>query len=196
MFFKKNSGADYLIVGLGNPGKKYDYSRHNAGFRALDALSAKMGVKVTRARFSGLTGEGRLGGVKVVLLKPTTFMNLSGASVEAAANYYGLTPDRVVVMFDDVSLPPGGLRIRAEGSAGGHNGIKSIIERLDTDEFPRIKIGVGEKPNPEMDLADWVLSMPSSADRKLIESRSGDACEAAELIVKGELALAQSRYNK
>ncbi len=186
---------EYLLVGLGNPGKKYELSRHNCGFRALDYIAERCGVKVNRARFTALTGAGLLSGVKVVFLKPTTFMNLSGAAVSAAAKYYRIPPERIVIIFDDISLMPGHIRIRKDGSAGGHNGIKSIIEQLGTEEFPRIKIGVGAKPNAQSDLADWVLSMPSSSDRKLIESRLDDVMSAAELIVKGELTLAQSRFN-
>lgn len=193
--FGFGSKNEYMIVGLGNPGKKYELSRHNSGFRALDYIADSCGVKVNRARFSALTGTGALSGVKVVFLKPTTFMNLSGIAVSAAAKYYKIPPERIVVIFDDISLQPGHIRIRKDGSAGGHNGIKSIIEQLGTEEFPRIKIGVGEKPNAEYDLADWVLSMPSSADRKLIEARHADVLSAAKLIVKGELTLAQSRYN-
>ncbi len=195
MFFKTAGRGEWLVVGLGNPGKKYELSRHNTGWRALDALCEKRGVKVTRARFSALTGSGALGGVKTVFLKPTTFMNLSGTAVEAAAKYHKIPPERVLVLFDDVSLAPGHIRIRADGSAGGHNGIQNIIDRLGSDKFPRVKIGVGAKPHPDADLADWVLSMPSSADRKLIEGRFDDVCAAVELIVGGKLDLAQGRYN-
>lgn len=186
---------EYMIVGLGNPGKKYELSRHNCGFRAVDYLCEKYGIKTNRARFSALTGAGTVAGVKVVVLKPTTFMNLSGNAVEAAAKYYKIPPERIIVIFDDVSLAPGHIRIRKDGSAGGHNGIKSVIERLGTEEFPRIKIGVGEKPNLNVDLADWVLSMPSSEDRRKIASRLDDVAAATELMVKGELTLAQSRFN-
>ncbi|MEA4911126.1 MAG: aminoacyl-tRNA hydrolase [Oscillospiraceae bacterium] len=194
MFFNANK-CDWLIVGLGNPGKQYELSRHNAGFRALDRLCDKNSIRVSRARFGALTGSGSIGGVKVVALKPTTFMNLSGTAVEAAAKYYKITPAHILVLFDDVSLPPGHIRIRADGSAGGHNGIRNIIDQLGTESFPRVKIGVGAKPRPEMDLADWVLSMPASQDRKSIEARLDDVCCAVELIVQGKLELAQSRYN-
>ncbi|NLC78521.1 MAG: aminoacyl-tRNA hydrolase [Ruminococcaceae bacterium] len=186
---------EYMIVGLGNPGKKYELSRHNCGFRAVDYLCEKYGIKTNRGRFSALTGAGTVAGVKVVVLKPTTFMNLSGNAVEAAAKYYKIPPERIIVIFDDVSLAPGHIRIRKDGSAGGHNGIKSVIERLGTEEFRRIKIGVGEKPNLNVDLADWVLSMPSSEDRRKIASRLDDVAAATELMVKGELTLAQSRFN-
>ncbi|MEG2083575.1 MAG: aminoacyl-tRNA hydrolase [Oscillospiraceae bacterium] len=195
MFFNKPA-AGWLIVGLGNPGKKYEYSRHNAGWRALDFLASKSGIKVSRARFDALCGQGRFAGEPVVLLKPTTFMNLSGKAVSAAASYYKLPPERVLVIFDDISLEPGHIRIRENGSPGGHNGVRDIIDCFDTDAFPRIKIGVGQKPHPDYDLADWVLSSPSSRDRQLIESREQDVCDAAELIVRGDLSLAQSRLNR
>lgn len=194
MFFKKPE-AGWLVVGLGNPGKKYEYSRHNVGYRALDELADKHSIRVLRARFSGLCGSGRISGASVALLKPTTYMNLSGQSVAAAAKYYKLPPERILVLCDDVSLEPGHIRIREKGSCGGHNGLRNIIDYLDSENFPRVKIGVGERASREQDLADWVLSMPSSADRKRIESRSGDICAAIELIVGGNLTLAQSRYN-
>ncbi|MEG1269160.1 MAG: aminoacyl-tRNA hydrolase [Oscillospiraceae bacterium] len=196
MFFKKKDSAlDYIVVGLGNPGKKYDYSRHNTGFRMMDALACSLGTKVTRARFQSLCGTVNISGAKVMLLKPTTYMNLSGIAVREAANYYKVAPENIIVIYDDVSLDAGALRIRAEGSAGGHNGIKSLIEQLGTDKFPRIKVGVGQKPGPDYDLADWVLSMPSSADRKAIEARTDDVCEAVELLVQDRLQMAQSRFN-
>ena len=193
--FGRQSGVDWLVVGLGNPGANYERTRHNTGFRALDYLADKSGARVTRSRFSSLTGSCKIDGVPVLLQKPTTFMNLSGTAVAAAAKYYKLDPAHVLVLFDDVSLDPGVIRIRESGSAGGHNGIKSIIDSLGTDAFPRIKIGVGKKPNPEYDLADFVLSMPSSADRKLIEARRDDVCAAVAMIVSGKLSLAQSKFN-
>ncbi len=196
MFFKRErAGAGFLIVGLGNPGKRYEHSRHNAGWRALDALAAQYKINVSRARFQSLCGEGRVGGAKVLLLKPVTYMNLSGSAVLAAANYYNVSPDHVLVIYDDTHLAPGVLRIRAEGSAGGHNGVASVIDMLETEAFPRIKIGVGEKPNANVDLADWVLAAPSSADSKLIAARTDDVITAAELIVVGKLTEAQSRFN-
>lgn len=195
MFFSKRAGVDYIIVGLGNPGKKYEFTRHNAGFRAIDAFAQKHGIRITRARFGALVGDGRVGGAKVFLMKPTTFMNLSGNAVSAAARYYDVPPDKIVVLCDDVSLAPGVIRIRADGSAGGHNGLQSMIDMLDTPEFPRVKIGVGDRPRPEIDLADWVLAMPSSADKKKIDARTSDVCAALELIIKDQLGEAQSRFN-
>lgn len=195
MLFQKRRDAGWLIVGLGNPGKNYERTRHNVGFRALDAFAARRGIRVARAKFQALCGEGSIGGVPVALLKPTTFMNLSGEAVSAAARYYKLPPERVLVLCDDVSLAPGVIRIRDSGSAGGHNGLRSLIDRLGSENFPRLRIGVGEKPHPEMELADWVLAAPASADQKKIDSRTDDICAALELIIGGRLDLAQSRYN-
>lgn len=195
MLFQKRRDAGWLIVGLGNPGKKYERTRHNVGFRALDAFAAQHGIRVARAKFEGLWGEGTIGGIPTALLKPLTFMNLSGSAVSAGARYYKLPPARILVLCDDVALAPGIIRIRDSGSAGGHNGLRSIIDRLNSEDFPRLRIGVGEKPRPEYDLADWVLASPPSAEQKLIDSRAGDICAAIELIITGKLDLAQSRYN-
>lgn len=197
MFFNRNrAGLDYLIVGLGNPGKKYEYSRHNAGFRALDAFAKRQDIRVTRSRFGALCGEARVGGARVLLMKPMTYMNLSGTAVAAAVSYYKLDPRRVIVIFDDVSLAPGTLRIRDGGSAGGHNGVQSVIDMLQSADFPRVRIGVGDRPNPRYELADWVTGMPSSSDKKKIDARTDDVCDALELLVRGDLPLAQSRYNR
>ena len=196
MLFKKDSGSlDCILVGLGNPGKEYETSRHNTGFRMLDALADDARIPVVRAKFQALVGTGTIAGAKVLLMKPTTYMNLSGEAVAQAARFYKIPPERIIVLFDDVSLEPGHIRIRAEGSAGGHNGLKSIIAQLGTQVFPRIKIGVGAKPRPDYDLADWVLGTPSAEDRKRIADRTGDVIAAAELLCQGQLALAQSKYN-
>lgn len=196
MFFKKNrAGFDYLVVGLGNPGKKYAYTRHNVGFWALDAFAQRHDIRVTRSRFGALCGDGRVCGARLLLIKPMTYMNLSGTAVESAVTYYKMQPQQVIVVFDDVSLHPGVLRIRADGSAGGHNGVQSILDMLQSDDFARVKIGIGNRPNDRYDLADWVTGLPSSADKKLIEDRMGDVCDALELMVQGKLDLAQSRYN-
>ncbi len=195
LFKKKDASLDYLVVGLGNPGKQYENSRHNVGFRMLDALAERQGVKVTRAKFQALTGTGRIGGARVLLMKPTTYMNLSGDAIRAAADYYKLPPERIIVLFDDISLEPGHIRIRAEGSAGGHNGLKSIIAQLGSEKFPRVKVGVGAKPRPDYDLADWVLAAPSAADKKKIAERTDDVLDAVELLCKDQLSLAQSRFN-
>lgn len=194
MFFKKQTSIDAIIVGLGNPGKKYEGTRHNAGFAALDHVAEKWGVRVTKAKFDALTGTGTAAGVKVLLMKPQTFMNLSGDAVRKAADFYKVPPERIIVLFDDISLAPGRLRIRKTGSAGGHNGIKSIIGNIGQD-FPRVKIGVGEKPRPEYDLADWVLSRLTQTEKKAVEARYDDICGALELMMKGQFDTAMSRYN-
>ena len=194
MFFKKQTSIDAIIVGLGNPGKKYEGTRHNAGFAALDHVAEKWGVRVTKAKFDALTGTGTAAGVKVLLMKPQTFMNLSGDAVRKAADFYKVPPERIIVLFDDISLAPGRLRIRKTGSAGGHNGIKSIIGNIGQD-FPRVKIGVGEKPRPEYDLADWVLSRLTQDEKKAVEARYDDICGALELMMKGQFDTAMSRYN-
>ena len=198
MFFRSNpaGGAEWLIVGLGNPGPKYDGTRHNAGFMALDWLSDKWGGKVTRAKFQGLYDTVAVDGRKVTLLKPQTFMNLSGHSVGALADFFKIPPQRVIVLCDDVTQAPGKLRIRPSGSAGGHNGLKDIIACLGSQEFPRVRIGVGEKPHPDYDLADWVLGRFSAEDRKALEGRFADVEDAVRLIMDGRLNEAQNRHNR
>ena len=156
MFGKKTDS--WLIVGLGNPGKQYERTRHNCGFRALDILAQKLNCKVDKGKFQGIYGQTTYKGSKLFLLKPQTYMNLSGKSVLQLSAYYNIPPSRIIILFDDISLVPGRLRIRADGSAGGHNGIKSIIQELGSQDFPRVKIGVGAKPHPDYNLADWVLS--------------------------------------
>ena len=198
MFFRSNpaGGAEWLIVGLGNPGPKYDGTRHNAGFMALDWLSDKWGGKVTRAKFQGLYDTVTVDGRKVTLLKPQTFMNLSGHSVGTLADFFKIPPQRVIVLCDDVTQAPGKLRIRPSGSAGGHNGLKDIIACLGSQEFPRVRIGVGEKPHPDYDLADWVLGRFSAEDRKALEGRFADVEDAVRLIMDGRLNEAQNRHNR
>ena len=198
MFFRSNpaGGAEWLIVGLGNPGPKYDGTRHNAGFMALDWLSDKWGGKVTRAKFQGLYDTVTVDGRKVTLLKPQTFMNLSCHSVGALADFFKIPPQRVIVLCDDVTQAPGKLRIRPSGSAGGHNGLKDIIACLGSQEFPRVRIGVGEKPHPDYDLADWVLGRFSAEDRKALEGRFADVEDAVRLIMDGRLNEAQNRHNR
>lgn len=187
--------VEFLIVGLGNPGRQYENTRHNAGFITLDVIAEKAGARVDRIKFKGLCGEGMLGGKKVLFLKPSTFMNLSGQSVQEAMSFYKLPPEKVLVIFDDISLDPGKLRIRRKGSDGGHNGIKNIIYLSGKDTFPRIKMGVGKKPNPGWDLADWVLSRFSPADCKALDPVLDHAAEAVSLIVNGKLQEAQNRFN-
>ena len=196
MFFKKQSaGADWLVAGLGNPGKQYEGTRHNAGFDALDHIARRWNAPTPRVKFEGLCAQVSVDGRKVILLKPQTFMNLSGRSIAAAANFYKIDPAHVIVLCDDVTQSPGKVRIRPSGSAGGHNGLKDIIARLGSQDFPRVRLGVGEKPNPEYDLADWVLGRLSGADRKAFEGRLEDVAGAVELILAGKLPEAQNRYN-
>lgn len=194
MFFQKPSSVEFLIVGLGNPGAKYAGTRHNAGFDALDWAARRWGIRVDRARFDALTGTGEAAGHKVLLLKPQTFMNLSGQAVGKAAAFYKVPAQNVIVLFDDISLAPGRLRLRKAGSAGGHNGVKSIISQIG-QEFPRVKIGVGAKSHPEYDLADWVLSRFTPDERKAMEARYDDVADALEMMMKGQFEAAQSRYN-
>lgn len=194
MFFQKPSSVEFLIVGLGNPGAKYAGTRHNAGFDALDYAARRWGIRVDRARFDALTGTGEAAGHKVLLLKPQTFMNLSGQAVGKAAAFYKVPARNVIVLFDDISLAPGRLRLRKAGSAGGHNGVKSIISQIG-QEFPRVKIGVGAKPHPDYDLADWVLSRFTPDERKAMEARYDDVADALEMMMKGQFEAAQSRYN-
>lgn len=186
--------VEFLIVGLGNPGRQYENTRHNAGFITLDVIAEKAGARVDRIKFKGLCGEGMLGGKKVLFLKPSTFMNLSGHSVQEAMSFYKLPPEKVLVIFDDISLDPGKLRIRRKGSDGGHNGIKNIIYLSGKDTFPRIKMGVGKKPNPGWDLADWVLSRFTEDEQKALLEAAGKAASAAELIVQGNIDKAMNLY--
>ena len=192
--FGKSSEA-WLIVGLGNPGRDYEKSRHNCGFRAIDLLAARLGCKIDKAKFQGLYGQVVYNGVKLYLLKPQTYMNLSGRSVLQLSAYFNIPPQRIIVLFDDISLIPGRLRIRADGSAGGHNGIKSIISEVGSQDFPRVKIGVGAKPNPEYDLADWVLSTFSAAEEKALAPALERAGDAALCIISHGVPEAANRFN-
>jgi PTH1 family peptidyl-tRNA hydrolase len=194
--FGTGSGAEWLIAGLGNPEPKYDGTRHNTGFRALDALAEKWNVKVEKAKWQGLYGMGEAGGRKILMLKPLTYMNLSGQSIAPAAGFYKIPPDHVIVLCDDIAQQPGHIRIRPSGSAGGHNGLKSVIACLGTETFYRIRIGVGEKPTPEYDLADWVLGKLPQADAKAQADRLPDIAAACLLLMDGKLQEAQSRYNR
>lgn len=194
-FFSSTSGADWLIAGLGNPEPKYDGTRHNTGFVALDYLAQRWNVSVTKSKWQGLYGIAEVDGHKVVLLKPLTYMNLSGQSIAPAANFYKIKPDHVIVLCDDIAQKPAHVRIRPSGSAGGHNGLKSIIASLGTDGFYRVRIGVGEKPNPRYDLAAWVLGKLPPEDTKAIADRLPDIEDACRLLMDGKLAEAQNKYN-
>ena len=179
MFFSKG-GAEWIVAFLGNPGLKYNGTRHNAGFMAADAMEKKLGVSINKMRFKALTQTADIGGKKVLLMKPQTYMNLSGDAIAQAANFYKVPPERVIVVSDETALPIGRLRIRRGGSAGGHNGLKSVIARLGTDQFLRIRLGVGDKPHPDYDMADWVLSAfkgQDAADMELVAKKAADAVE-------------------
>ena len=184
-----------LIAGLGNPGKEYENTRHNAGFLVLDTLAQKLGADLSERKHRALCGKAVIGGQKVILLKPQTYMNSSGESIRAAADYYKVPPEDILVVYDDISLAPGQLRIRAKGSAGGHNGIKSIIAHLGTQEFPRVKVGIGEKP-PRMDLADYVLGHFSSGEKKIMEEAAKEAADAICEIVNVGFEQAMNDHNR
>ena len=185
----------WLIVGLGNPGKDYERTRHNAGFRAVDLLADKLGCKIDKGKFQGLYGQAVYGGRKLYLLKPMTYMNLSGRSVLQLSAYFNIPPQRIIVMFDDISLEPGRLRVRPDGSAGGHNGIKSIIAEVGSQAFPRVKIGVGAKPHPDQDLADWVLSSFSAQEEKALTGALERAADAALSIIDHGVPETANRFN-
>lgn len=184
-----------VIVGLGNPGKKYENTRHNVGFAAIDYIAAKEGININTGKHKALVGTGYIDGVKVLLVKPQTFMNLSGESLRPIMDFYKLEPEDFLVIFDDIDLDVGRIRIRRKGSAGGHNGIKSIISHLGSMEFPRIKIGVGAKP-AGYDLADYVLGHFTRADQEILEERFEDVYDAAKLIVGDDITEAMNRHNK
>lgn len=190
------SAPEFLIVGLGNPGKEYEETRHNAGFMAIDAFAARHHAVIDRARFSALTGICRIGERTVLLMKPMTMMNLSGKAVAEAASFYKIPPEKVFILHDEISFAPGVLRIRRKGSAGGHNGLKSIIASLGSEAFPRVKIGVGQKPHPEYDLASWVLGRLPEADRTAIAARFPDVDAALLLLLDGRIEEAMNKYPK
>lgn len=185
----------YIIAGLGNPTKEYEKTRHNAGFDTIDVLAGKHGIQVTERKHRAFCGKGLIGGERVLLVKPQTFMNASGESLREAADFYKVPPEQIIVIYDDISLGVGQLRIRTKGSAGGHNGIKSIIAHLGSQDFPRIKIGVGAKPD-RMDLADYVLSSFSQTDRQVMEDAFQEAADAVEFMLADGADAAMNRYNR
>lgn len=195
MIFGKKSGVTWLAVFLGNPGPKYAWTRHNAGFLTCDALAKKLGVNVNRARFKALTATCDIGGESVMLMKPQTYMNNSGEAAAEAARVYKIPPEHVIVVSDEVSLPVGRLRIRQKGSAGGHNGLKSIIAQLGSDQFPRIRLGVGAPPHPDYDMADWVLSVFRNQDAADIADAAKRAAEAVECYITEGPERAMNRFN-
>jgi PTH1 family peptidyl-tRNA hydrolase len=193
---KPQGPITHLVVGLGNPGATYEGTRHNAGFVAVDRMAERAGVRIDRAKFDALVAEGMLGEARVLFMKPQTFMNLSGKAVKAAADFYKIPPANVLVFVDDISFAPGNLRIRRSGSAGGHNGLKSIEGCLGTKDYPRFKLGVGQKPTPEYDLADWVLGKMGKEDRACLSEAAERAALAAELWVKGAEEEAMSKFSR
>ena len=193
--FKNTGGVEYLIVGLGNPDKKYENTRHNCGWMAIDHLADKLGCKVNKIKFKSFVGECRINNKRALLRKPTTYMNNSGQAVVEAMNFYKLPPENVIVIFDDISLDVGKMRIRQKGSDGGQKGMRSIIYLSGKDTFPRIKIGIGAKPNPDWDLADWVLSRFSKDEGKLLEEMFDNAADAIALMVDGKIDRAMNLYN-
>ena len=195
VFFQKKAPVSWLIVGLGNPGDKYEGTRHNVGFMVADELGERGRFPIQRLKYKALTNTAAIGGQGALVMKPTTYMNLSGEAVGEAAKFYKIAPDRVLVISDDVDLPLGKLRIRTGGSAGGHNGLKSIIQHLGSDQFPRLKVGVGEKPHPGYDMADWVLSRFQGEDRKVMDEAVKRAADAVECFLRDGPQKAMNRYN-
>ena len=199
MFFKTkesgNNSIEYIIVGLGNPGRQYEGTRHNAGFLALNYIAEDAGVKVNRIKFKSTVGEAKIAGRRCLLMKPSTFMNLSGQAVTEAMRFYKLPPQRVVILCDDINLDVGSIRIRRKGSDGGQNGVKNIIYLSGSDEFPRVKIGIGKKPHPEYDLKDWVLSRFTDKDKTVLKDVLPKIADAVGLIVNEDIDQAMNRYN-
>lgn len=189
------SPIEYIIAGLGNPGTQYEDTRHNCGFMAAETIAEDHNTEIKRLKFKSLTCEVQLGEKRCLLMKPSTFMNNSGEAVEEAARFYKIPPEKILIIYDDINLDVGKLRIRSKGSDGGHNGMKSIILHLNSDNFPRIRIGVGKKPHPDYDLADWVLSRFTKDEGKLLETSFKNAAQAAELIVNGKINEAMNKFN-
>ncbi|MFA9381275.1 MAG: aminoacyl-tRNA hydrolase [Acetanaerobacterium sp.] len=207
MFFRRTGGkaahnpahptgaVEYIIAGLGNPGGKYEYTRHNVGFLALDELAVRCGIKINRLKFKSLYGTGEIGGAKVLLLKPQTFMNNSGEAVRDAMQFYKVPPERTIILFDDIALDVGRLRIRKKGSDGGQKGMRSIIYLTGSDAYPRVRIGIGAKPHPDYDLAAWVLSTFTKAEGEKLEQAFTNAGEAVKLMLTGDFDAAMNQYN-
>ncbi len=195
MFESRTNGVSWLAVFLGNPGPRYEMTRHNAGFLASEALAKDKGLSINKARFHALTAAAELGGEKVLLMKPQTYMNLSGEAVAEAAKFYKIPPERVIVVSDEIALPIGKLRVRAKGSAGGHNGLKSIIACLGSEQFPRVRIGVGAPPHPDYDMADWVLSVFKNQDAEDIQKAAARAAQAVECYIRNGAERTMNLYN-
>jgi PTH1 family peptidyl-tRNA hydrolase len=186
----------HIVAGLGNPGAEYKSTRHNVGFMALDYIADKLGVRIDRAKFHSLITEAELGGVRVLLMKPETYMNNSGVAISEAASFYKIAPENIIVLHDEISFEPGNMRIRRKGSAGGHNGLKSIIAHVGSEDFPRIKIGVGKKPSPEYDLAAWVLAKMPESDLDSVKTLFPSIYSSVEHMLRGEIEAAMSKYSK
>ncbi len=195
LFSRKSAAIDWLVVGLGNPGLAYEHTRHNAGYDGLSALADRSSIQLSKKQFKGLTGTGTIAGQKVLLLFPQTFMNNSGEAVQAAMAFYKLPADRLLVLSDDISLDVGGVRVRKKGSDGGQKGLRSIISHIGTDLFPRIRIGVGAKPHPAYDLADWVLSKYKKDEQPKMDEAFEKAAKAAELIIAGDIDKAMNDFS-
>ena len=195
MFFKSSGGASWLLVCLGNPGEKYENTRHNVGYMVADEIGQRCRSPIQKLRFKALTDVVTISGQKVLVMKPVTYMNLSGEAVRPAADFYKIPPDHVLVISDDTALAVGRLRIRRGGSAGGHNGLKNIIQHLGTDQFPRIRVGVGEKPHPDYDLADWVLGRFTGEDKKAMDAAVKRAAHAVECLLAEGPDRAMNRFN-
>jgi PTH1 family peptidyl-tRNA hydrolase len=193
---QNNGPVSFIVAGLGNPGKKYENTRHNAGFIAIDDIAKRLSVKIDRAKFHSLTAECEIGGVRVLLMKPETFMNNSGIAIGEASSFYKIPPERIIILHDEISFDAGVIRIRRKGSAGGHNGLKSVIAALSSENFPRVKIGVGQKPHPDYDLVDFVLGKIPDADLQLILQRLNDIYSTVELICKDKIDEAMNKYSK
>lgn len=196
MFFQRSSGVEWLIVFLGNPGEEYEHTRHNVAWDVADALAEELNVPIQRLKFRALTHVCDVGGQRAMLMKPVTYMNLSGQAAGEAARFYKLPPERVLVVCDDVALPPGKLRLRASGSAGGHNGLKSIAQHLGSENYPRLRLGVGGKPHPDFDLADWVLARPQGEDAKAVDAAIQRAAQAIPKILERGVERAQEQINR
>ena len=198
--FKKTTSVsvgtpEFIVVGLGNPDKKYTLTRHNSGFLCIDMLSEKLNFRVDRLKFKSLIGDVTINGHRCIVMKPQTYMNNSGEAIRECANFYKIKPENIIVIYDDISLDVGKLRIRRKGTDGGHNGIKSIIYHLNSDQFPRIKVGCGKKPHPDYDLADWVLSEFKKDEQKALEPALENACKAIELLLDNQIDKAMNLYN-
>lgn len=198
--FKKTTSVsvgtpEFIVVGLGNPGNKYTYTRHNSGFLCLDMLSQKLNFRIDRLKFKSLICDTKINGHRCIVMKPQTFMNNSGEAIRECANFYKIKPENIIVIYDDISLDVGKLRIRRKGTDGGHNGIKSIIYHLNSDQFPRIKLGCGKKPHPDYDLIDWVISEFKKDELKALEPALENACKAIELLLDNQIDKAMNLYN-